>query len=204
MDKIVKSLLEINAVKFNTEKLYTWTSGIKSPIYTDNRVIMSHIKQRKIIYESLAKLIIQKFNCVTCLVGTAVAGIAPCSFAAQSLNLPMVFVRSSAKKHGTQKQIEGEVEKNAKVVIIEDLISTGKSLKTVIDVLRSQNIEIIGVVSIFTYNLDKATKMFLEYKLEYFSLITINYLLDYCYLNKKLNNNQINEIHNFLEGLNEK
>lgn len=165
---------------------------------------MSHIKQRKIIYESLAKLIIQKFNCVTCLAGTAVAGIAPCSFVAQSLNLPMVFVRSSAKKHGTQKQIEGEVEKNAKVVIIEDLISTGKSLKTVIDALRSQNIEIIGVVSIFTYNLDKATKMFLEYKFEYFSLITINYLLDYCYLNKKLNNNQINEIHNFLEELNEK
>lgn len=204
MNENAKALLAINAVKFDTNNLFTWTSGIKSPIYTDNRVIMSYVEQRTLIYHNLARLITKNFSEATCLAGTAVAGIAPCSFVAGELNLPMVFVRSSAKKHGTQKQIEGEIDKDAKVVIVEDLVSTGKSLKVVIDALLSQNIKIVGIVSIFTYNLNKSQRLFNDYGIKYCSLTNIEDLLSYCLQDNKLNPKQIKIVENFVEKLNEK
>lgn len=202
MNKVAKALLDINAVKLNTEELFTWTSGIKSPIYTDNRVIMSYVEQRNTIYKALAEKISSEFGEVEVVAGTAVAGIAPCAFAAEYLNKPMVFVRSEAKKHGTQKQIEGEIKPKTKVVIIEDLVSTGKSLKTVIDALNSADMEIIGIVSIFTYNLNKSVELFEGYGIKYKPLCTIDELLEYSLETNTLNEDQVKVVKQFRDGLN--
>lgn len=204
MSNIEKSLLEINAVKFNTQNYFTWTSGIKSPIYTDNRIIMSHVKQRTIIYNELVQSIINNFKEVEYVVGTAVAGISPCMYIAEKLNIPMAFVRSEAKKHGTQKQIEGEIKPNSKVVIVEDLVSTGKSLKIVIDALIEANVEIIGIVSIFTYNLNKANDLFASYNLKYISLSNIEKLLKYSLETGKMNEQSVKLVKKFREQLNAK
>lgn len=202
MDKIAKALLDINAVKFNTEKYFTWTSGIKSPIYTDNRVIMSHVEQRTIIYDALAQAIKDNFSEVEFVGGTAVAGIAPCMYVAQKLNLPMVFVRSSTKEHGTQKQIEGEIAPKTKVVIVEDLVSTGKSIKVVIDAFLIEDIEVVGIVSIFTYNLKKADELLKQYNLKYVSLSSIDKLLQYSKESGKMSEEQISLVKEFQGQLN--
>lgn len=202
MNEIAKALLDINAVKLNTEELFTWTSGIKSPIYTDNRVIMSFVEQRNTIYKALAKKISDEFGDVEVVAGTAVAGIAPCAFAADYLSKPMVFVRSEAKKHGTQRQIEGEIAPRTKVVIVEDLVSTGKSLKAVIDALNEADMDIVGIVSIFTYNLNKSKELFASYGVEYRPLCTIDELLEYSLEANKLNADQVEVVKNFRDGLN--
>ena len=155
MKVIAKSLLEAKAVFFRPEEPFTWASGIKSPVYCDNRLTLTAPKVRDDVENGLAKLIKEKFPQVEVLMGTSTAGIAHAAITGHIMGLPMGYVRSGAKDHGRQNQIEGKLEKGQKVVVVEDLISTGGSVIEVVNVLREAGAEVLGVVSIFTYGMKK-------------------------------------------------
>ena len=152
---IAKDLLSIQAVFLRPEKPFTWASGIKSPIYCDNRLTLTAPKVRGDIENGLAKLIKEKYPDVEVLMGTATAGIAHAAITAHIMGLPMGYVRSGAKDHGRQNQIEGRLEKGQKVVVVEDLISTAGSVLDVVNVLREAGAEVLGIVSIFTYGMKR-------------------------------------------------
>ena len=152
---IAKDLLSIQAVFLRPEKPFTWASGIKSPIYCDNRLTLTAPKVRGDIENGLAKLIREKYPDVEVLMGTATAGIAHAAITAHIMGLPMGYVRSGAKDHGRQNQIEGRLEKGQKVVVVEDLISTAGSVLDVVNVLREAGAEVLGIVSIFTYGMKR-------------------------------------------------
>jgi orotate phosphoribosyltransferase len=150
---IAKNLLEIKAVYLQPNEPFTWSSGIKSPIYCDNRLTLSFPEIRTQIAEGLAGLIKDHFPEVDVIAGTATAGIPHAAWVSDELNLPMCYVRSKAKGHGKGNQIEGQVSENQKVVVVEDLISTGGSAITAVEALRASGCEVLGIVSIFTYGL---------------------------------------------------
>ena len=152
---IAKDLLSIKAVFFRPEEPFTWASGIKSPVYCDNRLTLTNVKVRTDVENGLATLIKENYPDVEVLMGTSTAGIAHAAITGHILNLPMGYVRSGAKDHGRQNQIEGKLEKGQKVVVVEDLISTGGSVIEVVNVLREAGAEVLGVVSIFTYGMKK-------------------------------------------------
>ena len=152
---IAKDLLSIKAVFFRPEEPFTWASGIKSPVYTDNRLTLTAPKVRDHVEKSLAKIIKKNYPGVEVLMGTSTAGIAHAAITAHIMDLPMGYVRSGAKDHGRQNQIEGKLEKGQKVVVVEDLISTGGSCIEVVEVLREAGAEVLGIVSIFTYGMQK-------------------------------------------------
>lgn len=152
---IAKDLLSIKAVFFRPEEPFTWASGIKSPVYCDNRLTLTAPKVRTDVEEGLAKLIKENYPDAEVLMGTSTAGIAHAAITAHLLDMPMGYVRSGAKDHGRQNQIEGRLEKGQKVVVVEDLISTGGSVIEVVDVLREAGADVLGVVSIFTYGMQK-------------------------------------------------
>ena len=152
---IAKDLLSIKAVFFRPEEPFTWASGIKSPVYCDNRLTLTAPKFRTDVEEGLAKLIKENYPEAEVLMGTSTAGIAHAAITAHLLDMPMGYVRSGAKDHGRQNQIEGKLEKGQKVVVVEDLISTGGSVIEVVDVLREAGAEVLGIVSIFTYGMQK-------------------------------------------------
>lgn len=181
LDKeIINSLLEIKAVELRVDKenWFTWTSGIKSPIYCDNRLIMSYPKIRKQVAEGFAKKIKEQYPEVECIVGTATAGIPHAAWVSDIMDLPMLYVRSSAKEHGKTNQIEGKIEVGKKVVVIEDLISTGKSSVIAANALKEAGFEVLGVVAIFSYNLDKARQKFEEAKVPFTTLTNYDVLLE--------------------------
>ena len=153
--KIAKDLLKIKAVFFRPEEPFTWASGIKSPVYCDNRLTLSDPEVRTDVEEGLAELIKENYPEVEVLMGTSTAGIAHAAITAHLMGLPMGYVRSGHKDHGRQNQIEGRLEKGQKVVVVEDLISTGGSVLEVVDVLREAGAEVLGIVSIFTYGMQK-------------------------------------------------
>ena len=153
--KIAKDLLKIKAVFFRPEEPFTWASGIKSPVYCDNRLTLSDPEVRTDVENGLASLIKENYPEVEVLMGTSTAGIAPAAITAHLMGLPMGYVRSGHKDHGRQNQIEGRLEKGQKVVVVEDLISTGGSVLEVVDVLREAGAEVLGIVSIFTYGMQK-------------------------------------------------
>jgi orotate phosphoribosyltransferase len=152
---IAKDLLSIKAVFFRPEEPFTWASGIKSPVYCDNRLTLTAPKVRTDVEEGLAKLIKENYPEAEVLMGTSTAGIAHAAITAHLLDMPMGYVRSGAKDHGRQNQIEGKLEAGQKVVVVEDLISTGGSVIEVVNVLREAGAEVLGVVSIFTYGMQK-------------------------------------------------
>lgn len=155
-EKIVAAeLLSIGAVFLSPDKPFTWASGIKSPIYCDNRLILTAPAARKVVENAIAQTVKDKFPEAEVLMGTSTAGIAHAAIAADILNMPMGYVRGSAKDHGRGNRIEGRLEKGAKVVVIEDLISTGGSCIDVVEALREAGAEVLGVVSIFTYGMKK-------------------------------------------------
>lgn len=178
--KIINSLLEIKAVELRVEKenWFTWTSGIKSPIYCDNRLIMSYPKIRRQVAEGFVQKIKELYPEVEYIVGTATAGIPHAAWVSDIMNLPMLYVRSSAKEHGKTNQIEGKIEKNRKVVVIEDLISTGKSSVIAAEALKEVGFEVLGVVAIFSYNLNKAKEKFNEAKIPFTTLTNYDVLLE--------------------------
>ena len=153
--KIAKDLLKIKAVFFRPEEPFTWASGIKSPVYCDNRLTLSDTEVRTDVETGLATLIKENYSEVEVLMGTSTAGIAHAAITANLMGLPMGYVRSGHKDHGRQNQIEGRLEKGQKVVVVEDLISTGGSVLEVVDVLREAGAEVLGIVSIFTYGMQK-------------------------------------------------
>ena len=152
---IAKDLLSIKAVFFRPEEPFTWASGIKSPVYCDNRLTLTAPKVRLDVETALAETVKKLYPDVEVLMGTSTAGIAHAAITAHLLDLPMGYVRSGAKDHGRQNQIEGKLEKGQKVVVIEDLISTGGSVIEVVNVLREAGAVVLGVVSIFTYGMKK-------------------------------------------------
>ncbi|MGN7386873.1 orotate phosphoribosyltransferase [Sporosarcina sp. SAFN-015] len=168
--EIAEILLNVGAVELSPEDPFTWASGIKSPIYCDNRLTMSDPVGRKQIAEGLAELIKTHYPETTLIAGTATAGIPHAAWVADILGLPMVYIRSKAKGHGRSRQIEGKVKPEDKAIIIEDLISTGGSSLNAVEALQSEGIEVAGVVSIFTYELESADKAFAEADLTYKSL----------------------------------
>jgi len=153
--KIAKDLLEIKAVFFRPEQPFTWASGIKSPVYCDNRLTLTAPKVRNDVENGLAELIRTKYPDCEVLMGTSTAGIAHAAITGHILGMPMGYVRSGAKDHGRQNQIEGKLEAGQKVVVVEDLISTGGSVLEVVNVLREAGAQVLGIVSIFTYNMKK-------------------------------------------------
>lgn len=152
---IAKDLLKIKAVFFRPEEPFTWASGIKSPVYCDNRLTLTAPEVRTDVENGLATLIKENYPDAEVLMGTSTAGIAHAAITAHLLNMPMGYVRSGAKDHGRQNQIEGKLEKGQKVVVVEDLISTGGSVIEVVNVLREAGADVLGVVSIFTYGMQK-------------------------------------------------
>jgi orotate phosphoribosyltransferase len=157
---IAENLLDIGAVSLNPGNPFTWSSGLKSPIYCDNRSTIGYPEVRRNIADGLASLIKEQFPEVECISGTATAGIPHASWVSDRLNLPMNYVRSKAKAHGAGKQVEGQALKGQKMVIVEDLISTGGSSITTVHALRALGCEVLGVVSIFTYELGIAKSNF--------------------------------------------
>ncbi len=156
MEKLIaKDLLSIKAVFFRPDEPFTWASGIKSPVYCDNRLTLTAPKVRTDVEEGLAKTIKEHYPDVEVLMGTSTAGIAHAAITGHIMGLPMGYVRSGAKDHGRQNQIEGRLEKGQKVVVVEDLISTGGSVLEVVNVLREAGAEVLGIVSIFTYGMQK-------------------------------------------------
>ena len=175
---IAKHLLDIEAVALRPNDYFTWTSGIKSPIYCDNRITMSYPKIRREIAAGMSKVIKEKFPEVEVVAGTATAGIPHAAWVSEVLDLPMIYVRDSAKKHGKTNQIEGRLLEGQKVVIIEDLISTGLSSLKVAKALEEAGAEVLGVVAIFSYELKKAQDAFAIDNVEYYTLTNYNFLIE--------------------------
>lgn len=175
---IAQSLLDIGAVSLSPNDLFTWSSGIKSPIYCDNRVTLGYPKVRTEIRDGLSALIKEKFANVEIVSGTATAGIPHAAYVSEVLDLPMNYVRSKSKSHGKQNQIEGALSEGKKVVVIEDLISTGGSSITAVDALKEAGAEVLGVVAIFTYGLNKADELFNDAGVPFYTLSDYNELIE--------------------------
>lgn len=167
---VAEKLLQVNAVRLNPQEPFTWASGWKSPIYCDNRKVLSFPYIRDYIKSEMCNVIFEKFPDAELLAGVATAGIAWGAMAADQLKLPYIYVRPKPKEHGLGNHIEGSYEKGQKTVVIEDLVSTGKSSLQVVDVLKAQGLEVIGMVSIFTYGFPAATEAFAAASLPYQSL----------------------------------
>jgi len=175
---IARDLLAIKAVQIETENYFTWTSGIKSPIYCDNRLTMSYPEVRKRIIDGFINKIKTFDVQPDVIAGCATAGIPHAAWIADRLNLPMVYVRSSPKGHGKGNQIEGIVKKNQKVLVVEDLISTGGSSIDTVNVLKSMETEVIGVIAIFTYGLQKSVNQFESEKIPWTTLTNFDYIIE--------------------------
>ncbi|MFB5660625.1 orotate phosphoribosyltransferase [Alteribacillus sp. HJP-4] len=175
--EFAEKLLEINAVSLRPDDPFTWSSGIKSPIYCDNRLTLSYPALRSKIADGLTALVKREFPEAEVLAGTATAGIPHAALTADRLELPMLYVRGSSKSHGKGNQIEGELAPGAKVVIIEDLISTGKSVLQVKDALEKAHAEVLGVAAIFTYGLKKGTEQLQKANLSAYTLTDYDNLL---------------------------
>jgi len=176
--KVAEFLLQIKAVKLQPKNPFTWASGWKSPIYCDNRVTLSYPNIRTFIRQSYSDAILEKFGKPDVIAGVATGGIAQGALVAEELGLPFVYVRSSAKEHGMGNQIEGHYEAGQKVVVIEDLISTGGSSLKAVEALREAGMEVRGLVSIFTYGFEVAQNNFDEAKCPFVTLTNYDVLIE--------------------------
>ena len=177
-ETIAKDLLSIKAVFLKPEDPFTWASGIKSPIYCDNRLTLSAPDVRKNVEAGLSEIVKEYYPEAEMLMGTSTAGIAHAAITATILDMPMGYVRSGHKDHGRQNQIEGKLEPGTKVVVIEDLISTGGSVLEVVDVLREAGAEVLGIASIFTYGLQKGIDRLAEANVKNVSLSNFDVLAE--------------------------
>ncbi|MEW5322601.1 orotate phosphoribosyltransferase [Geobacillus thermoleovorans] len=175
---IAAKLLEIGAVALQPNEPFTWSSGLKSPIYCDNRLTLAYPDVRRTIADGLAELIRTHFPEADLIAGTATAGIPHAAWVSERLDLPMCYVRSQAKAHGKGKQIEGKAEPGQRVVVIEDLISTGGSSLTAVRALKEAGCDVLGVAAIFTYGLEKAKQAFAEANLPAYTLTDYNTLIE--------------------------
>lgn len=176
--EIAHAMLKVGAVELNPTELFTWASGIKSPIYCDTRLTISDPAIRKQLANGLAQNIQELFPATEVVAGTATAGIPHAAWVADILELPMVYVRSKAKEHGRGNQIEGKYAPGQKVVVVEDIVSTGGSSITAVEALRAAGCEVLGVVCVYTYNLPKAEEAFDAAGIKYVSLTNFDYLVE--------------------------
>ena len=188
---VAARLLQVEAIKLSPNKPYTWASGWKSPIYCDNRRVLSFPYDRDFIKSELCSVIFEKFPEATAIAGVATAGIAWGAMAADQLKLPFLYVRPKPKEHGLGNQIEGAVEKGQKILIIEDLISTGKSSLQVCDVLKEAGVEVIGMVSIFNYGFSQAADAFESAGIKLISLTNYGVLIDLALQNNMINQKEL-------------
>lgn len=172
-EQTINYLTQINAIKLNTKKPFIWTSGIRSPIYCDNRLLLSYPEIRKFIADRMSEIIANKYGQKISITGVATGAIAIGAMIAERLNSPYSYVRPEPKGHGLKNQIEGYIEEGSKLVVIEDLISTGRSSLKAIKALRNKNLNVVGMLSVFSYNFDFANERFQKEN------ISINSLADY-------------------------
>lgn len=188
--RVAKALLDIHAVTLNPDQPFIWASGLKSPIYTDNRLTISYPEVRQAIFNGMVEQIKLHFSAADVIAGTATAGIPHAAWVAQNMELPMIYVRTKPKDHGQGKQIEGVLKEGQKVVVIDDLISTGGSVLNAVRAVNNAGGKVIGVVSVFTYDLPAAEQNFMANGLKYYSVT------DYMTLIKVAKeNNQISTDH---------
>lgn len=187
--RVAEELLSIRAVFLRPDEPFTWASGIKSPIYCDNRLTLTAPEVRSFIEESFAELIREEFPECEVIMGTSTAGIAHAAIVGHIMNLPMGYVRASAKEHGRNNQIEGRLEKGQRVVVVEDLMSTGGSSIEVVEILRAAGAEVLGIVSIFTYQMAKSFERLRAANIRSISLCQLDTLLEVAvetnYINKE-------------------
>lgn len=200
-EQIAVDLLRIKAVFLRPQEPFTWASGIKSPIYCDNRLTLSDVAVREDVENGLATLIKQYYPEAEVLMGTSTAGIAHAAITATKLNLPMGYVRSGAKDHGRQNRIEGRLEKGQKVVVVEDLISTAGSCLEVVEVLREAGAEVLGIVSIFTYGMQKGLDRIAAAKTENHSLSNLDVLAEVAVKEGYISAQEKNELIQFRDNL---
>ena len=199
--EIASELLKIKAVFLRPDEPFTWASGIKSPIYCDNRLILSAPETRGKVEQAIADSVRKYYPETEMLMGTATAGIAHAAIAAHIMGLPMGYVRGSAKDHGRNNRIEGRLEKGTKVVVIEDLISTAGSCIEVVETLREAGAEVLGIVSIFTYGMKKGLDRLAEAGVTNHSLTDISTLLDVAVDEHYISSAQKETVSNFISQL---
>ena len=198
-EQTVNYLTQINAIKLNTKKPFTWTSGIKSPIYCDNRLILSFPNVRKFIADKMTEIVENKYGKDICIAGVATGAIAIGAMIAERLNLPYAYVRPEPKEHGLKNQIEGNIKNGSNVVVIEDLISTGKSSLNAINALKSEGYNVMGMLSIFSYNFQFANKKFEDENISINSLSDYNSLVNLIQSEGTLDRNEISRLKKWRE-----
>ncbi|MDN3580374.1 orotate phosphoribosyltransferase [Mucilaginibacter flavus] len=191
--QVAEFLLQIKAIKLQPNNPFTWASGWKSPIYCDNRVTLSHPSIRTYIRQQLTVIIQEKFGSVGCIAGVATAGVPQGALVAQEMGLPFIYVRAKAKEHGTGSLIEGDVPTTTgkRVVVIEDLISTGKSSLQAVDALKSAGFEVAGLAAIFSYGFDVATENFKNAGCPFVTLSNYNALIKYAEANQYISEKDV-------------
>lgn len=197
---VAEKLLQINAVKLNPQNPFTWASGWKSPIYCDNRKILSFPHVRDFIKSEMTNAIFTEFPEGDVIAGVATAGIPHAALVADLLNLPMVYVRAKPKEHGLGNQIEGVLSDQAKVVLIEDLISTGKSSMEAVEAIQQTGATVIGVCSVFNYGFPQAEELFRHAGIPTFSLSNYNALLEYALQEKKITDEELATLQTWREN----
>lgn len=190
-ENIAKDLLKIEAVFLSPDEPFTWASGIKSPIYCDNRITMSYPEVRREIAKGLAEEIKANYPDVEVIAGTATAGIPHAAWVAELLDLPMVYIRSKAKDHGKGNQIEGRITEGQKMVVIEDLISTGGSVLEAAEAAKREGADVLGVAAIFTYELDKGVEKFKAADMPLLTLTNYSTLIEIALQEKYINEQQL-------------
>lgn len=200
-EQIAADLLKIKAVFLRPKDPFTWASGIKSPIYCDNRLTLSDVAVREDVENGLAEIIRTYYPEAECLMGTSTAGIAHAAITATKMSLPMGYVRSGAKDHGRQNQIEGKVVPGQKVVVVEDLISTAGSCIEVVEVLREAGVEVLGIVSIFTYGMQKGLNRLAEHNVTNHSLSNLDVLAEVAVQEGYISEQEKNELIQFRNNL---
>ena len=194
---IAKNLLKIKAVFFRPKEPFIWASGIKSPVYCDNRLTLAYPEVRNSIENGLVKLIMENYPGVQSIMGTSTAGIAHAAIVAHILKCPMGYVRSGSKDHGRKNQIEGKVDKGEKIVVVEDLISTGGSVIEVVEVLRNAGANVIGIASIFTYNMKKSIESFDKSNIKNISLTDFDSIVEVAAQEEYINKSDIQKLISF-------
>ncbi|MCQ2545657.1 MAG: orotate phosphoribosyltransferase [Clostridia bacterium] len=197
--KLAGYLLDIGAVFFRPEEPFTWASGIKSPIYCDNRLILTAPEVRTEVENAIAETVKREFPEAQALFGTSTAGIAHAAIAAHTMRLPMGYVRSKGKDHGRNNQIEGNLPEGQKVVVIEDLISTGGSVVEVVKTLREAGAEVIGIVNIFTYGMEKGKRRLKEAAVRNVSLTDFDTAVQVAFERGVIDKYGVNELNKFIE-----
>ena len=192
---VAKDLLDIQAITLSPDKPFTWASGLHSPIYTDNRLTISYPAVRRNIYKGMVQLINEHFEDVDVIAGTATAGIPHAAWVAEKMGLPMIYVRSKPKDHGQGKQTEGVLYEGQRVVVIDDLISTGGSVLKAVKAVEKEGADVVGVVSVFTYELPAADDNFAQFGIPYYSVTNYTTLIETAEKTDLIDHNQMKDLH---------